>query len=154
MKHSGLTLIELLVALVILSILIATGVPGMQTLLANIAIRSNTEKLVGSFAYARGEAVARVNNVSVRTNNWADGWTVFLDQNGSCTIDIDDEILRDVDISEEGIAIAANPLALNCVSFNRYGENADTAERTFNFTKASGTARLVRVSNIGYTSID
>lgn len=147
----GFTLIELLVAMVILGILVAAGVPGMQTLLANMAVRSTSDKLVNSLAYARGEAVSRVENVSVCSSNngvscgatWADGWIVTS---------ADGTVLRVVDNSAANTAIA--PSGPATIAFDAQGENTQAAS-AFTVSSSSGTqTRQISVSVTGYTSIN
>ncbi len=61
----GFTLIELLVVLAILSIVLAVAVPGMSDYLDRRKIINAAEALYGKFQYAKSEAVARSENVSV-----------------------------------------------------------------------------------------
>jgi type IV fimbrial biogenesis protein FimT len=177
---NGFTLIELLVTLVILGILLAAGVPGMQNLLANMSVRSSTDKLINSLAYARGEAVARGANVSVRSTNttvpvtldedWSDGWEVFVDSNADCTWDAaiaaapptpavpEEEMLRVVDISAENLSVLSiNTVSLpgsdatSCVGFNALGENRASTGSSLTLSAPNATAKTITVSPAGYT---
>lgn len=166
-KLKGFTLIELIVTLVITGVIFTAGIPGLQSLLGNVSLNSNAERLVNSLAYARGEAVARVENVSVTTT--ASGWIVYIDTNTNCTRDAavaavaasagvaatpsiaEEEILRVVDISADNVTVTAK-----CVAFNGLGENRGGAVDTFTVDSlaAAASAATVRVSITGYTSID
>lgn len=156
-KNKGLTLVELLVAMVVLALIIGVGVPGMQSLMANMNIRTNTDKLVNSLAYARGEAVARVENVSIRSvdgnADWSKGWTVFVDKNGDCVNDNGtDEVLRVVDLSAENLTVTASSNQAGCLTFDRLGESASTTSTSFDLSKDGGTSNGVTVSNTGFAS--
>jgi type II secretion system protein H len=154
-KLKGFTLIELIVTLVIVGVLFTAGIPGLQGLLGNVSLNSNANRLVNSLAYARGEAVARVENVSVTTT--ASGWTVYIDTNTNCTRDTavaaiaEEEILRVVDISADKVTVTPK-----CVAFNGLGENRGGAVDTFTVDSpaAAVSAATVRVSVTGYPSID
>lgn len=174
----GFTLIELLVAMVIIGILAAVGVPGMQTLLANNTVRSTSDRLINSLAYARGEAVARVASVSVRsatgTVDWGDGWTVFIDVDASCTINGADEVLRVIDRSNENVEVESvnesddgddttvDPpsTAVNCIGFDRLGEyghnslGANLNSSSFTIEVDNATARTITVGATGYTRLN
>lgn len=159
MLKNGFTLIELLVALAVLSLLITAGVPGMQSLLANMSVSSGGDQLVNTLAYARVEAVSRVNNVSVRsssgTTDWTSGWTVFVDNNGGCTVDGADEVIRVVSPSTNaGVTVTSTTNATACISFNRLGENGGGTIVGFDVEATHATTKSISVSAIGYTSVD
>ncbi len=166
MKRNGFTLIELLVTITLLGILLGVGIPSLQTLMANMTIRSNTEKLINSLAYARGEAVARVKNVSVRSASvtesggavtsvdWSDGWMVFVDEAGNCSFDAGDEVLRVIDISADDVTITPPSNTTACIRFNRLGENDNATAAGFGLSKTGASSAAITVSNTGYTSKD
>jgi type IV fimbrial biogenesis protein FimT len=61
----GFTLIELLVVVVISAILLTVAVPGFGKMLSKRRVEGVTSELVTDLQYARSEAVARNQNVSV-----------------------------------------------------------------------------------------
>jgi prepilin-type N-terminal cleavage/methylation domain-containing protein len=166
-KLKGFTLIELIVTVLIAGVIFAAGVPGLQSLLGNVSLNAGVDKLANSLAYARGEAVARVENIAVTTT--ASGWIVYIDNNANCARDgavaavaavgatpailavAEEEILRVVDVSADSVTVTAK-----CVIFNGLGENRGGAVETFTVDSiaASAGAATVRVSVTGYTSID
>ncbi len=92
MKHqNGLTLIELLVTVAVVSILLAVGVPAYQTMTENNRLVATVNHLVGTLNMARSEAVKRSRPISVcastngvvcdNTADWTVGWIAFIDQN-------------------------------------------------------------------------
>ncbi len=95
MAEKGFTLIELIVAMAVASILIATGVPSFRSMIQNGQQSATYNSLISELSYARSEAVKRSSSVSVcaratddscaNSASWADGWLVFVDAdaNGS-----------------------------------------------------------------------
>lgn len=85
----GFTLIELMVALAVLAIAVATGVPSYTALITTNRISSEVNEFVASLHYARSEAVKR--GIGVRAcasidgincngaNDWTQGWIVRVD---------------------------------------------------------------------------
>ena len=106
-KTSGFTLLELMVALTIGTIILVWGVPSFQGVLNSQRMSSATNELVMSLNLAKSEAIKRVAYVSVcKSSNgvscgaagtrWDDGWIVFA--NAAVTnlgsINAGDEIIR------------------------------------------------------------
>ncbi len=88
-KHeSGMTLIELLVAITVLTILIGVGVPTYDRLSVSNRLSSQVNELVASVHYARSEAIKRGSPVQLcvangshtdcaaGSGNWGQGWVV------------------------------------------------------------------------------
>ena len=106
-ESSGFSLLELLVALSIGSIILVVGIPSFQGTLDNQRITSATNELVMSLNLAKSEAIKRVAYVSVcKSSNgvscaaagtsWADGWIVFANTSVANlgSIDAGDEVIR------------------------------------------------------------
>jgi type IV fimbrial biogenesis protein FimT len=86
-KHSGFTLVELMVTLAVAAIVLTIAVPGFQNLVRNNRIATQTNELVGSLQLARSEAVKRSTNVTICTSTngssctnsaWQQGWIVLV----------------------------------------------------------------------------
>lgn len=102
----GLTLVELMVTLVVLSIVIGVAIPSFQTMVANNRIASQLNSLSGTIAFARSSASTRpgasvtlcasANGATCSGSaQWENGWIVFRDVDGDATVDAgDDEVLR------------------------------------------------------------
>ncbi len=86
-RDSGVTLIEMLVAVSIMAILLAVGIPGMQDYFTRNRLDSAAGEFMGSLAYARSEAIRRGTRVVLRNSagnkNWGAGWTMFVDCNNN-----------------------------------------------------------------------
>lgn len=105
-KQSGLTLLELLVTLMALSIAVSIAIPSFRELTLNNRISSQLNSLSGTLAYARSSAASRPGAFVVMcassdgascsgSANWENGWIVFRDVDGDSAVDAgDDEILR------------------------------------------------------------
>ena len=89
MKHKrGFTLIELIVAVSILSILMGVAAPSLRDLFMNAAVTGQANDLLSSLAVARSEAIKRgvrtgvctsTNGTSCTSSQWNEGWLVFID---------------------------------------------------------------------------
>ncbi len=105
-KMRGVTLIELLIALLIASVMLTLGVPSFQAVLDNQRMTAGTNELVMSLNLAKSEAIKRVVYVSIcktsngqactAVGNWDDGWIVFANSTvvNLDTIDPGDEVIR------------------------------------------------------------
>lgn len=116
---AGFSLIELMVVVVVFAILLLVGVPSMQTLLLNNRMTSRMNALSASLQLVRAEAVKRnapavlvpgrgcsgsgntapgtgasadANGGGGCTNgDWADGWTAYVERDGTAGPDLGDE---------------------------------------------------------------
>ncbi|QDL54238.1 GspH/FimT family pseudopilin [Rhodoferax aquaticus] len=92
-SQAGITLLELMVALTVLSILLTIAVPSFRSAAASSAVRSATSDLVTSLAQTRSTAAktGRRATMCVSSNGiqcttagtWEQGWIVFSDPNHS-----------------------------------------------------------------------
>ncbi len=102
MKHSrqiGISLLEILVTISILSILSALAAPNVQSLIENNRIRALNDEFVSSLYQARSESVKRGNPVTVCASNTAQtncdnsaadysgGWILFVDYDNDQRLD-------------------------------------------------------------------
>ena len=89
---AGFTLIELLVVMVIAGILLAIGVPNMQSYFVSTRLDSASNEFAGVLNLARSEATKRSSRVVVArtgstSRNWGAGWRMFVDLDGDNTLD-------------------------------------------------------------------
>ncbi len=92
--QTGVTLLELLATIAVLVILAGVGLPEMSRFLHRQRIASAHSELQAALAYARGEAVRRMAQVSLCRRaagkgeprcadggrDWSEGWIVFVDR--------------------------------------------------------------------------
>ena len=167
-RISGLTLIQLLVAMAILAILVLVGIPSLSSFNTNMTIDTVSRRFANAIGFARGEAVNNVGFVSVCAGvnncddgtNWSNGWTVFADFNGDGDCAINgvepnaDEILK-VGYGSPAVVDVAG--AINCFTFNGRGENEGGDLREFEFSSSTGvvtTTKTVTLTRVGYPTID
>lgn len=104
--YRGLTLVELMITLVILSVTVTLATPAMQQLLHGSRLRTETSRLLDAINLARSEAVFRNTPVSLCPSamaasglpdcggELAGGWIVFTNRNRDAVVDAgSDEVL-------------------------------------------------------------
>jgi type IV fimbrial biogenesis protein FimT len=105
-RMRGVTLLELMIALLIASVMLTIGIPSFRTVLDNQRLTVATNEMVMSLNLAKSEAIKRVAYVSIcKSNNgvactgageWSDGWIIFANTGVASlsSIDAGDEIIR------------------------------------------------------------
>ena len=103
-QNRGYTLIELLMALAVTSILTLNVFPNFSALIAQERSTVLTNSLAGALAYARTEAIMKQttiltcqsNNGSecTRSGNWHNGWIIFIDKNKNKQREPEEKLLR------------------------------------------------------------
>ena len=102
-RESGLTLIELMVTLSIISIIVALAGPPYRQFIQNQRLSAASSELQRALSLARAEALTRARRVTVcrSTDNttcnasanslgWAQGWIVFVDNDGAASVGVRD----------------------------------------------------------------
>lgn len=135
MKNAGLTLIELIVTLAVISILLVLGVPQFKSTTSNSRLTTAINTLTGDLAFARTEAIKRGISVAVTgSTNWAtSGWTVAENISGGAKLRISPALTA-------GANITTNPTNTTTVSFNTDGRSSAVTftlcdDRSGNFGK-------------------
>ena len=151
----GYTLIELMAALAVISILVSVGLPLMNVFFDSNRMISNTNELVAGLHIARSEAIKLQSRVTMcqsddqanctNSGRWEDGFIVFVDDGGAAvgnaTVDGGERILR-VNTGADGNQVtirsndALNRIA-NSVTFTSRGLPKST-----NGAAQSGTFRI------------
>ncbi|NQV86496.1 MAG: type II transport protein GspH [Woeseiaceae bacterium] len=105
-SQNGFTLYELLTTLLIVGVILAIGVPNMQSFRQNSSMSAAANDLHSSFHLARSEASRAKNNITIcaSANSLAAlptcggeleaGWVVFEDRDGDIIVDAGEPILR------------------------------------------------------------
>lgn len=118
-RHSGVTLVELVVTLSVVAILATLAIPGFQSLLLNREISSSAEAALNGLQLARAEAVRRNTQVKFVLN--ADStWTVgCVTVTANCPANIQSSTLGDG--SSNRVALTATPSTATTAAFNSFG---------------------------------
>lgn len=112
-KGRGFTLVELLVALAIVTILTLAATPSFARLLQSTQISSSVNTFVADMRFARSESVRRGGGVTMcrsdapeaaspscdsgggpGSKGWSSGWVIFLDANNNGAMDPAEPVLR------------------------------------------------------------
>ncbi len=130
-RNQGLSLIELLITISILSLLISLAAPGFRDAVARQRISAQTQQLHTSLILARSEAVKRGIPVTMcpraaggttcltEFERWESGWMLFLDTDEDNETDAGEEIVRFYD-QADGLQIQWNrsvPLTYDAKGF-------------------------------------
>ena len=132
--HKGLSVLEMLVTVTILSVLLGTGLPSLQVLLLDARLRSQVNDFVHAVHMARHESLKRMTTVSLcprlsndqcRDNNdWTGGWLVFVNPGAEEPPMRDPgDLLLAAGESRTGIAMVANRRAFSFRPFTRRDTN-------------------------------
>ncbi|USD39661.1 GspH/FimT family pseudopilin [Ferrimonas sp. SCSIO 43195] len=127
-KYHGLTLIELMITLAVATLLLTTGVPALQQLLANSRAHSAVTSLYQDLNYARQLAIAYQATVTLCPlspssqcdGQWHQGYRIFIDSPPWQTYGDDDEHLKQQPAiaSRDAIKFSAN---VNAIRFDEAG---------------------------------
>ena len=160
----GFTLIELMVTLAVAAIVLTTAVPGFRQMIQSNKVATDINAFVSALHLARSEAVKRGKPVTVcksnnsascaAANGWEQGWIVFVDTDGSGTLDVGEELLRVYDGLSAGTTLRGNSSVDDAVTFQPSGFAdagsiilCDSRVQTFSSDKA--LARVVIISTRG-----
>jgi len=165
---AGLTLVELLVALAIASLLIAWAAPGWQRQAAAAELRERAEALVADMARARSEAILRGTRVDVcpssdrngcsATAGWEAGWVAFPNEAAEDIPAAPERLLARERGARPGITIRGNAPVARYVSYTPLGHarRHDGALQMGSFTVCRPGLEALKVvlANSGRTRID
>lgn len=160
----GVTLIELIIALVAAGILAALAAPAMTQFIQNQRIAGQVNDFVGDLNFARSEAIKRAVNVGVCTADpinpsagcdssraWRDGRIVFVDSDNGGDWDAGEAVLRVKEVFD-GSTNVLNSLGSTSrlIIFTSKGA-ATIGSATYAICDSRGTAqgRLIIVNSVG-----
>jgi type IV fimbrial biogenesis protein FimT len=144
-SQRGLNLLELMMAIAILGIVLAVGIPSYSAMTISNGLTNDTNDLVATMQFARSEAITRGENVTVCAANgtldgcsgggdWTTGW-VILDAGGN-------PIRVHSPLTENTAAEVNIQNGVGAVIFNRNGFS--TNARTIRMCGPKGDARRIR----------
>lgn len=163
-KSQGFTLVEAMVAIVIVGILLTIGIPSMSNLINDTRTSSSVNEFVGALNVARSEAVKRgrlvticrsVNAESGTTacasgSDWNSGWLVYVENSLSTnvgTYQSGEEVILRQGALPSIVTVVANR---NRITFNGTGEPIGSfAGAGFNFNADGNHERQVCIARTG-----
>lgn len=89
-RQRGFTLVELMVAVVIMAVLLAFAAPSFGTWITNTRIRSTTEGLLAGLQYAKSEAATRNTQVRFQLTTSLDGTCARSTTSANWVVDVVD----------------------------------------------------------------
>ena len=146
-RQTGLTLIELIVTLAVVSTLLAVGIPQFTSSTANSRLTTAINKLSGDLAFARTEAIKRGVPITVESDNadWAtDGWTVTENESGAVNLRISPAL---------GANAALNTSGVTSVTFNADGRSTSTVTFTLCDNRSGTFGKQVSLITTGQTTL-
>ncbi len=123
----GFTLVELMIALAVLLVLLAVGIPQSVGLVTNNRLTSQANELLETFSVARSEAINRTAEVRVVPTDpadWRKGWSLVADVNRDGDFIDAGDVLRVGSPLQGGSTLTAdgaNSLTNNYVAFGSLG---------------------------------
>jgi type IV fimbrial biogenesis protein FimT len=141
-SHSGFTLIELMIAVVVICILLVLGLPSFQGMMRSTRVATQTNDFIGAVNLARAEAIRNNINagicpavapapaVAACGTDWNQGWVVFADLNNNGTVDAPTEVIRRINASTD-LTLVTNPAGTGTIIFNPRGMSTAPADVTF-----------------------
>ena len=121
--RQGFTLMEMMTTLAVAGMLIATGIPSLQTLLDNNRLTTQANVLMHSIMLARSEAVQRNTRVTLAKvgKQWESGWIGFIDSNANARLDDGEELLLTQGPLPGNLRLTANRGVRDYISYTAQG---------------------------------
>jgi len=163
-RFSGMTLIELLVTLSVLTILLLVGAPSFSDIMGRNRVTAYTNDFLNSLNYARSEAVTRGQRIVLckssdaaqcaASGNWEQGWITFVDADNSATVTNGDTPLRAHGPLSGSETLTGTSDVITYVSYSDEGYTRLTSNAfqsgTLSFSTCDNTNRtVIKISNTG-----
>lgn len=145
-RSAGFTVVEMMIAVAVLGILVALGMPSFATFIRNSQVRSSAENMQSGLNLARSEALRRNSRVSFwmvtdltagcTLSGTGNSWVVSMaNPTGKCQVASSETVAPQLIQSRSGndstgavtlSAIGGGGGASSCVTFNGFGQVEDT----------------------------
>lgn len=107
--QQGFTLIELVVAIAVLAIMLAIGLPSFQGSLRSNRVATSTNDMLAALSLARTEAIRNTRGSAVCGSadgvacdgDWSQGWLVFSDMDRNGALNAGEVVLRYTSVDQQ-----------------------------------------------------
>jgi type IV fimbrial biogenesis protein FimT len=159
----GFSLIEAMVALAVMSIGLAIGVPSFKSLQSRQQTVALTNQLLGHMASARSNAITRRQATLIcptrgdgqcrNDSDWSEGWMMFHDPDGNRQPDLPEEVLQ-VEVPRRSPQFSIS--STNGRPLLRYSSSghAGGSNLTLTICGHNEIRNLIRINNTGRPRID
>jgi len=143
-EQRGLSLVELLAGLVILSVLVSVAAPSFSRMVAEQRLRQVGSELRISLATARSEAVKRNEAVSLikQGSDWSTGWCIEAGKTSNCSA----QPIQQFNVASDQITVLKDGATAGTgISFNPWGRVTSCPEFLLSTTAAGSACALCLV---------
>lgn len=133
----GFTLVEAIVAMLLLGVLVALAAPSLAGLRQRQELRGVAETFWNSLVLARGQAMARQQRVTVCAQSttgscdpsgpWQGGWLVFVDVNRNGQREPDEPLLQRQGALPKGISLVGNSTVRRVLAYAEEGRSVSVS---------------------------
>lgn len=166
MQQSGVTLLELLIAVAIAAILTILAIPGFASLVHSTRLTAATNEMLASLHLARSEAIKRgsrtvlcpsvAGSACAGSGDWEQGWVVFHDANNNAAVDDGETVIQTRHALPVGLSLKGNAGVASYISYAAGGGTQQVSGAwqagtltLCNRADAPGAARRIIISSTG-----
>lgn len=164
-KENGITLLELLVTLAVVSLLLSAGVPGFRNVIMDNRLVSEANEFVTAVNLARSSAVRYQRNATVcastnfnatvpscaGTSDWSTGWIIWVDKDRDSVTDANEVIAVNGPLSDSTTFTSTGASAFTYDALG-FGVTAGD-DLTLCDDRGGEMGRQISVNNVGRTSV-